>query len=636
MQRRQLSTEYGRAMCLEAWNPLESVNDDLLTLEAAALLSLAVKHRNDEAHAAVEIWSDVQHSLRGAIDIPRDAPKARDVLRELLRVTGLILPSAVSRAQLTSFDDALSELSSIVGGSHANSYGVRAAVGLLNLACEDSLMQDPGISELFCGGLLDKAWRDVQRFVDSPVSKARAQPPELRSPGSNQWNAHDRMLLGDYTPWTWGIGPMFQTLNGWDSGWFMSPRVSESEHWDRIRYWTPLPHLALGPLGWSDPALGVARWILMGMPQTTPELSLLARVWGFDALMYFSHPQMDWIPQSHGCLGFQLRKSGHKISRIFEERESAKAFLGCGELHMQVHLEWQMCGQQAQEKELASTYINMTNPQKAVLELDAMAGWHAKLRYAGDKLAAELADSRLEVTVIAPPVGVLGAFKRSQQTGLWYSGSHEAHLLGHSELRSPIRRVPLTDGSTPARPVCQGLSVRHTNAAAFWIAGELARRHPHYVLHGLEGAEGLQLVSASAQTINISRHATVQVGNTEIADSAEMFATDDKRKFVEDLEARLGLPVKKYAAVTTERIVMYRAMAHIMAVTVGDKATWDFVSAETAGTWHLTRDAKPVAFLNPDGTILLPQGPVNLLERYNAHSRRMTPMIGQVFGAILP
>ncbi|MCI0143173.1 hypothetical protein KNN17_16530 [Arthrobacter bambusae] len=626
-------------MCLDTWIPLKSLDDDLLTLEAAALLSLAAKHRTDEVNAAVEIWNAGQYGMRVEIEVSREVTKAREVLRELLKVTGLMLPSAVNRACLTSFNDALREMSSIVDGSHGNSYGVRAAVGLLNLACEDSLIPDQGISELFCSGLLDKAWRDVERFVDLPVFNVRGiQPPELRTPGSSQWNADGQALLGDHPPWTWGIGPMFQTLGGWDTAWLMSPGIFESEQSDRARYWTPLAHLALGPLGWSDPALGVARWILMGMPETTPELSLLARVWGSNALMYFSHPQMDWIPHSHECLGFQPRTSGHKISGIFGERESALAFSGCGGLHVQVHLEWQMCRQQGREDNRASVYVDVTDRRKAVPVLDAMAGWHTKLRCAGDELVDELADPRLEVTVIAPPVGVLGAFKRSLLTGLWYSGSHEAHLLGHCKLSNPIRRVPTTSGPAPTRPVRQGLSDRHTNAAAFWIASELARRHPHYVLHSPEGDEGLQLVSASGQTINISRHATVHVGNTEIADSAEMFATDDKRKFVEDLETKLGLPVKKHAAVSTERTVMYRAMAHVMAVTVGDKATWDFVSADpkTAGAWHLTRDAKPVAFLNPDGTILLPQGPVNLLERYNAHSRRMTPMIGQVFGAILP
>jgi hypothetical protein len=383
--------------------------------------------------------------------------------------------------------------------------------------------------------------------------------------------------------------------------------------------------------------MGVARWILMGMPQTTPELSLLARVWGADALMYFSHPQMDWIPQAEGSLGFTPRTSGGQLSRIFEERESAQIFAGCGGLHMQVHLQWQMCGEEMPEDVRLPAFIAKDDHQKVVLKLDAMRAWHTQLQTAGDRIAAELENPRVEVTVIAPPVGSLGTFSRSQLTGLWYTGSHEAHILGHSKLRGPVRRLSSTSGPATTRSAREKLSVRHTNAAAFWLASELARRHPHYVLTG-DGAHGLRLEATSGSPIYISRRAAVRVGEREMVDAAEMFAADDKRKVVEDLEAKLGLPVRKHAAATTERTVMYRAMAHIMAVTVGDKATWDFVSAgtEAVGAWQLTRDTSPVAFLEPDGTILLPHGSVNLLERYQAHSRRVTPMIGEVFGAILP
>ncbi len=625
-------------MSLDAWTPLETLDDDLLTLESAALLSLTARHRIDELNAAIAAWGAVQRSVRGEANVAREVATAIAVLTEMLQVTGLELPSAVKMDRLTSFNETLREMSSVVVEQQHDAYGVRAAMGLLNLACEASMERSQVVSEIFCSGLLDKAWRDIGRFVDSLDCKpSEIQPPELRTPASNEWNAHDKALLGDYTPWTWGIGPMFQTLGGWDSVWLMSAGVSEDEHWDRIRYWTPLPHLALGPLGWSDPAIGAARWILMGMPETTPELSLLAQVWGSNALMYFSHPQMDWVPQSEEILGFQPRTTGRRISHIFQAPESARAFSGCGELHIQIHLQWQMCGQESQEVFRDPACIKSAGSRKAFLELDAMTGWHRQLRIAGDKTADELGEPRLEITVIAPPVGNLGTFKRSRLTGLWYSGSHEAHILGHSKLNGPIRRLPSTGVPATTTLVAEKLSVRHTNAAAFWIASELTRRHPHYVLAG-DIANGLRLASASGPTIHISRRATVEVGEMELLDAADMFAADDKRQLVEEVEATLGLPARKHAAATTERTVMYRAMAHLMAVTVSDKATWDFVAADpiTDGAWHWTRDGKPLALLMPDGTARLPQGSVNLLERYRAHSRRMTPMIGEVFGAVLP
>lgn len=204
-------------MSLDAWTPLECLDDDLLTLESAALLSLAAKHRIDELNAAIETWGAVQQRLRGEVDIAREVARAIDVLQEMLRVTGLVLPSAVSRARLTPINVIMGELSGIVADSKGNARSVRAAVGLLNLAIEKSMTSSPAISDLFCSGVLDKAWRDIGLLADSLVAKPREiQPPDVLTPTSNEWNAHDPALLGDYAPWTWGIGPMFHTLGGWD------------------------------------------------------------------------------------------------------------------------------------------------------------------------------------------------------------------------------------------------------------------------------------------------------------------------------------------------------------------------------------------------------------------------------------
>lgn len=624
-------------MSLEAWTPLESVDDELLTLETAAILTLARKYRADKVEAAVDAWTPLQIALLQETRREEQISEAISLLGELLHVTGLRLPSAVNRAELPAFVEALRELSRLVRVVPDRSSSVRAAVGLLNLACEESMEQSAAVSKVFRSGLLDTAWQHVRRFVAAPASEERrTQPPEIGTPASSEWNAHDRSLLGDYSPWSWGVGPMFQTLGGWDATWQMARRSSKAEHLDMIRFWAPLPHLVLGPLGWSDPALGVARWILLGMPQSTPELSLLGRVWGAEALMYFSHPQMDWIPESHGCLGFQPGTSGRRISRIYESREIAEAFWGCGGLHMQVHLEWQMCGQQEPTGIRPPVYTSVVDRPNVVLHLDATRGWHTLLQTVGDRLAAELADPRIEVTIIAPPVGLLGTFRRSQLTGLWYSGSHEAHTLGHTKLNSPVRRFPSTGAVKPPTPVHGNPSLRHTNAAAFWLASELARRHAHYVLLG-DSASSLRLVSDTGPLIKISRHAVVEAGAIVLT-PGEFFAVDDKRKLIEDLETKLGLPARKRAAVTTRRTVMYRAMAHILAATVGDKATWDFVSAdaEPAGAWNMTRDAKPIAFLTRDGTVSFPEGSVNLLERYEAHSRKMTAMIGEVFRLVMP
>ncbi|MGN7198602.1 TY-Chap2 family putative peptide chaperone [Arthrobacter sp. SAFR-044] len=180
--------------------------------------------------------------------------------------------------------------------------------------------------------------------------------------------------------------------------------------------------------------------------------------------------------------------------------------------------------------------------------------------------------------------------------------------------------------------------MRHTKAVVFWLASELARRHPHYVLYS-EGLDGLTLVSSAGPTINISRSAIVSVGGRELVGPSELLATDDRRALIKELEEKIGLPVRRLAAPTTERTLVYRAMAHIAALVVGDKATWDFIATDLqtpAGAWNLIRNGDCVALLTPDGNVRISDQHVNLLERYHAHSHRMTPMIGEVFGAVLP
>ena len=631
--------QYGQAMPIRAWIPVESLDDDLLTLESAAVLALMAKHRTSELSIAIKKWQLIEASLGGKIPESTPIEGAVIALRTLLESTGLALPSTLKETREASFEAALTEMSGLVQGPLRGRNRPQAAVALLNLACEESLVRTEGFPRLLQSKLLSRAWKQIYFFASSIKPKPISPPPpKLRRPIPAEWKSHDPVLVGDSTPWSLGVGPMFHTLAGWDSTWLMGKGAMKDEQWNAISYWTPLPHLALGPLGWSDPAVGSARWILMGMPKETPELSLLSSVWGSDALMYFSHPQMDWV--THDSLGFELRTSGRQISRIYEELGNAKVFTDCGSLHMQVHLQWQL-GVGNNEPAGDSRLYSSTEGSRPrfVLELEKMAGWHAQLYAAGDKLSAESSGTELELMVVAPPVGPLGTFKRSRVTGLWHSGSHEAHLLGHSNLNGPLRRVPSTAG-VPATSQSLAItpSVRHTSAVAFWLASELARRHPHYVVRS-DGPERLILESAAGPTIHISRHAAVSVGGRELVGTSELFAAEDKRGLIGEVEQRIGLPARSQAAPTTERTIVYRSMAHIAALVVAEKAAWDFVPVDngnSGGAWQLTRDGDSLAFLAPDGNVRVSGKTVNLLERYHFHSHRMTPMIGEVFGGVLP
>ncbi|MFE4541561.1 hypothetical protein [Arthrobacter sp. NPDC056727] len=376
------------------------------------------------------------------------------------------------------------------------------------------------------------------------------------------------------------------------------------------------------------------------MPDGTPELRMLRRVWGTDALMYFSHAQGDWIPHSTGNCELHYATSGLRISSLSEKSENAEKYDRCGELHIQEHLKWQMfCPEFVAlgDMRLYST-VGQGSTTKVVLELDGMAGWRSQLETAKGRFSSEFKNPHLEVTIVAPPVGTLGTFRRSPVTRLWFSGSHEAHLLGQKEPTKIHARKSNSAAEALHAPSVKG----YKNAAVFWLASELCRRQPGYVLHNYWEpvfGDGLRLLNTTGPISLISRDGGIWTEGIKAADAVEIYISDNKRALLADLEKKLGIPVRDKSAPTTVRTVVYRAMAHILGLAVGKIAQWDFVAVDEladGSIWQLVRDGKTTATLMPNGDVLQASGTTNMMHRYKAHSRRLTAMVGEVFGSTLP
>ena len=68
---------------------------------------------------------------------------------------------------------------------------------------------------------------------------------------------------------------------------------------DAIAYWAPLTTLTWGVLGWARPDLGVQRWVAAGRPTDRPQLMVLDRWWGEDALAAAAWMQTSEYPQGY-------------------------------------------------------------------------------------------------------------------------------------------------------------------------------------------------------------------------------------------------------------------------------------------------------------------------------------------------
>jgi hypothetical protein len=67
--------------------------------------------------------------------------------------------------------------------------------------------------------------------------------------------------------------------------------------------------------------------------------------------------------------------------------------------------------------------------RRAVLLLDSMIGWYRALCTETRSLP-KLAGHSWRVDVVVKPVGWLGTYRKSSESGLWFTGRHSVHMRG--------------------------------------------------------------------------------------------------------------------------------------------------------------------------------------------------------------
>ena len=422
-------------MSLSVPQPLPFTNHDLLVLESAAKLSMVAESKYREFLQCEKEWERFSERSLESLEGASDRPGV--VLGQMLEQLGLAFsPEALSYPGPYLHKTLLGAAQRVQAEPHGCA-PVHACLAVLNCFSKPRHFIDLR-SRVLEEDVISRSWWEIRKWLQATRSKmSYGGGPRMLKPASDEWNAHDPVDVGDYAPWSRGIGPMFHTLGGWDSVWAMPRRPSEgAEHRDWIEYWSPLPQLALGPLGWSDPALGIARWILNGMPTKSPELSLLRRRWGSMSLAYFCHPQRDWIPDEGGCNDLiSAKTTGTSISYLFDRSIWSVPYSKAGGLHMSAHLGWQMLGGGEEKRRSQRPVVYRADSAEAggghVLVLGRFHGWYATLSRVGKELIDAGDRSDLEIKDVAPPVGMLGTFRRSLRTKRWHSTTPEEHELGH-------------------------------------------------------------------------------------------------------------------------------------------------------------------------------------------------------------
>jgi hypothetical protein len=204
-------------------------------------------------------------------------------------------------------------------------------------------------------------------------------------------------------------------------------------HAELLAYWGPMLHLLVFGLGWARPDLGLQRWHDMGRPTDHPILAVANRWWG-----PFIPDVLAWAANS-GYLadtGMHLARTGGRSPSAEKPSDEwlrlrkgdprwHRVWGGGDSMHLSVHI-----GAPAEPntRTPGRLLVGSQEEGRAAVLCDEYQGWHHALSHCG--LTRTRHGRSWRVDVVVRPLGWLGTYRLSRETGVWFSGGHRWHQLG--------------------------------------------------------------------------------------------------------------------------------------------------------------------------------------------------------------
>ncbi len=264
----------------------------------------------------------------------------------------------------------------------------------------------------------------------NPVDRGRTQPSQAAFLGRDdewvRWNtAAWRSLAdpgGEYPRW--------------------NARLRETaDHIEQAAAVVSVLELAMFGLGWRRPDIGLAAWIGLGRPTDHPILALLDDWWGEDIALittWAGHPDC----AAFNLLDEQVSEACGLPSQPFQQLRRNPALEehpwiqnhclgGSDPFHSSFHVPVPVLPNYSCDRAEPPRWItnSTSNPPTATMITSRYPGWYAHLVHGGDKLPSSTRSWRVDVVI--QPFGWLGQYRRSRQTGMWFTGRHRWHMLGH-------------------------------------------------------------------------------------------------------------------------------------------------------------------------------------------------------------
>lgn len=238
-------------------------------------------------------------------------------------------------------------------------------------------------------------------------------------------------LLGTNVAWRFWSPEVIRAISGAEH--CAAPGVPDgtATHLQRIEGWGPLLPLFHFHLGWPRVDLGLARWAAMDFHSMgDPTLSVICRLWG-PGLPTF----VLWSAETSGAPA-PMALATQVLQKL--RRSAAAADVGSpAGLHLDNHWSLEAYGHWSGPNDYAmdepvTDYYQVRPAGKGRVELIAplYRGWYRILTRVGDALPPLPNGRSWRVDLTIAPIGFVGTFRRSRESGRWFTGRHKVHRLG--------------------------------------------------------------------------------------------------------------------------------------------------------------------------------------------------------------
>jgi hypothetical protein len=243
-----------------------------------------------------------------------------------------------------------------------------------------------------------------------------------------------RQLLGDQYNFGWALSSAFRVLANPSAPVPLPRKPDKDKDFEgAIAYWHALQWLLVYRLGWARPGKGMSElYYYLCMPnhendslkvigEMDDTLQLISEVWLKDGYLenYISWAQN--VQESYISRG---RDSLQSIE-YFNQDEQTEAF--ARRTPAGLHLEPQGWHYflKGQHEPRAEFQVQKQDGSSATLLIDSAWGWYEALCDAGETM------KDLEISVFVKSMGFMGKYRYSEMTRLWFTGSHDVHLMGN-------------------------------------------------------------------------------------------------------------------------------------------------------------------------------------------------------------